>query len=59
MKLAFVKFVMIVALGTTISAWGGSTLAAFETTSEKPARVEVEILETAGLCQEEGTRVSL
>lgn len=51
MKLGFAKFLMIVALGATVSAWGGATLSSVDARSESPGRVEVKILETALACE--------
>lgn len=51
MKLAFAKFVTIVALGTALSALGGATLSSAEVPVEEPVRLEVRILETAGPCE--------
>lgn len=51
MKLGFAKFLMIAALGATVSAWGGSALSSAEAGSESPGRVEVKILETAMACE--------
>lgn len=59
MKLEFAKFLMIVAIGAAVSAWGGATLSNAVAPSEKPARVEVRILETAGLCHEPGSPLPL
>lgn len=55
MKLEFAKFLMIVAIGAAVSAWGGATLSNTDAPAEKPTRVEVRILETAGLCHESGS----
>lgn len=57
MKLEFAKFLMIVTIGATLSAWGGAALSDAE--AEKPTRVEVRILETAGLCQESAATLPL
>lgn len=51
MKLGFAKFVTIVALGVTVSAWGGAALSSAEVPAEHPARIEVRILETAMHCE--------
>lgn len=59
MKLEFAKFLMIVMIGATVSAWGGAALSNAEAPSEKPTRVEVRILETAGLCQESAATLPL
>lgn len=52
MKLEFAKFLMIVALGATVSAWGGSALSHEEVASDETYRLEVRVLQTADLCDE-------
>lgn len=59
MKTEFAKFLMIVLVGAAVSAWGGAALSNPEAPSEKPIRVEVKILETAGLCHTPGATVPL
>ncbi len=59
MKTEFAKFLMIVVVGTAISAWGGAALSSSEAATEKPTRVEVRILETAWLCHAPGAAVPL
>lgn len=54
MKLEFAKFLTIVLIGVTLSVWGGAALSSPEAATEKPIRVEVQILETAGPGQEPG-----
>lgn len=50
MKLALIKFVMMVVLGTAGSAWAGALMAEWAEAASEPVRVRVFTIETAALC---------